>query len=472
MAFADSEQPADPPKKKKQLPFKRTVARKPVDNSPADSNRSKPKDENEESNIEFFRRQKDVFPVVIGEVKERATKEKSKLPDHHDRKRRKVSPESDDDTSWKKRSFGAVVEDTAARKEDKRERPIVLDDSDDDLIMDVKGKGKEIYRPSKTPTPKKPIPRPTKATFVFEDDDDDFYSAPSSRKPAAASTPTRSTRSGANNANVEISDDEPGLFETKPKIEEEPDADLEEIDTPDPYNEWVRRAEQQQLDAQDKDFAITFVVTSRLPDTRPLKVKRKIGQGMKVIMDTWVAKQKISHGIEIPDEVAASLFLTWKGKKVYKHTTPIILGVRVGPDGELLDASGEGYFDGSLHLEVWTDEAYAEYLKKKEKERKLKLGLVDDDIFGSDDKEPTPEAQKKKGIKVILKAKELEPVKCAVHDNTKVSRLVEVFRGERQIDPSQGVHIYFDGEKLDEESLVVDADIDPEETNQLEVHIR
>jgi hypothetical protein len=137
-----------------------------------------------------------------------------------------------------------------------------------------------------------------------------------------------------------------------------------------------------------------------------------------------------------------------------------------------MGTDGEGYAKGGILLEVWTDDAYAKYLKEKERERKLKLGFVDDDVFGSDEREPTPEPEKRKGIKVILKAKELEPVKCAIHDDTTIARLVETFRGQREIGPNQSVSIYFDGEKLDENSLVVDADIDPEDTNQLEVHIR
>jgi hypothetical protein len=34
------------------------------------------------------------------------------------------------------------------------------------------------------------------------------------------------------------------------------------------------------------------------------------------------------------------------------------------------------------------------------------------------------------------------------------------------------VAIWFDGERLDEDSSVADLDVDPDEANQLEVHIK
>jgi len=91
---------ADPPKKKKALPFKRTVARsKPLGDTPTDSDRPK----EAEDDIEFFRRGKDVFPTVLEEVERRVEKEKTKSPQNHERKRRKISLDSEDGASWKKR---------------------------------------------------------------------------------------------------------------------------------------------------------------------------------------------------------------------------------------------------------------------------------------------------------------------------------------------------------------------------------
>jgi len=198
-----------------------------------------------------------------------------------------------------------------------------------------------------------------------------------------------------------------------------------------------------------------------------------MGQELGLILDTWISTQIYKYEVEIAPDMIPSLFLTWKGKKVYKATTPISLGVQLDANRRLICPDNEGYVQDSLHLEVWTDEAYAERLKQKEHERKLRLGLADTaDDASDEERPPTHEAEKKKGIKVILKAKELEPVKVTIHEDTTVEQLVVEFRTKRDIGPGQSVSIYFDGEKLDEGSLVADADVDPDETNQFEVHVK
>jgi Ubiquitin-2 like Rad60 SUMO-like len=214
-------------------------------------------------------------------------------------------------------------------------------------------------------------------------------------------------------------------------------------------------------------------VSSQIEGTMPMMARRKLKQGMKVVLDTWTAQQRNKANIDIPEDVANSLFLTWKGNKIYSHSTAASLGVRVGPHGELEGNIGEGYQRGGLHLEVWTEEAYAYYLKRRDEEMALRLGIIDDDLPGSNfEKEPSPVPEKRKGIRVILKAKELEPLKTKVYDDTMVGTLINVFRTQRGVSADQAVSIFFDGERLDEDSLVKDADIDPEETTQLEVHIK
>lgn len=89
MATAESPQ-TDAPKKKKSL-FRRTVPRKkPTDpNSESHELVGTEKSQEEFNDLDFFKRSKDVFPMVLQEVLE----EKAPSPEKHDRKRRKVSIE-------------------------------------------------------------------------------------------------------------------------------------------------------------------------------------------------------------------------------------------------------------------------------------------------------------------------------------------------------------------------------------------
>ena len=253
----------------------------------------------------------------------------------------------------------------------------------------------------------------------------------------------------------------------------------------DEFSEWVARAREMQ--ARTQQAVVKVFVTSRLPGaTRPVLARRRLGQGVQLLLDAWVATQ------DLPDDVAARLFLTWKGNKIYGQSTLASLGVQVDEDGNLLvGPGGEGYLRGGLHLEVWTDEAYAEYLESRDREKARQLAALDedededdddddDDVFaaaGSEGEEvvvppPAPAQPKRKGVKVVLKSKNYEPLKLKAKDDTTVETVIEVFRVQRNVGPEWDVAIYFDGERLDEDSLVTDADVDPDEPNQFEVHVK
>jgi hypothetical protein len=355
----------------------------------------------------------------------------------------------------------------------KKEPRRLSDSSSDDLIMDVKGKGKEIIRAVKTPSPRKPAVRPivkAPARFLDSDDDSDFFAPRSARKVTSTShTSPRNTRSSVNNAPVKIDEDDDDIevIESKPKIEEQEDlgAAIQDIDSPDEYSSWVTKAKE--LGNRNPDVAINIMVTSKMENTVPMMVKRKLGQGMKLVLDTWAARQR-AHGTRIVGD-NAGLFLTWKKKKVYDHSTAASLGVQVGEDGRLVGDASDGFRNGGIHLEVWTDDLYSNYIRQKERERALHLGLSDSE----EEREPTPSlSPKKKGIRVVLKAKEFEPLKVTIDDDMTVEKLVSTFRSQRPVAPGRNVSIYFDGEKLDDDSLVTDADIDPDDANQFEVHIK
>jgi hypothetical protein len=192
-------------------------------------------------------------------------------------------------------------------------------------------------------------------------------------------------------------------------------------------------------------------------------------------------------GIVIPDDVAASLFLTWKGNKIYGHSTLASLGVRVDAQGVVKgDRGGEadGYFPMGIVLEVWSEQGYSDYLAEKGKKRRLELGSDDEDLAAGDAlvdgggmpsgsyRAPEPEAPRKKGIKIVMKAKDHEALRTTAREDTSVELLVEAFRTQREIGPEWEVAIWFDGERLDEESVLGDLDLDSDDVNQLEVHIK
>ncbi|KAK3339005.1 ubiquitin-2 like Rad60 SUMO-like-domain-containing protein [Neurospora tetraspora] len=545
----------DVPKKRRALPFKRTVARTPVNEPPpshAPENNS-----DEDDPLAFFRRSKDVFPMVLEDLQRASSEEKVKPSESpkegHVNKKRRVSSNAEGDNEA---PIGASSSSVSAPSRTSASR---VDSDDDDLIMDVKGKGKEIVRPDKArvPTPRKPLsttPRklgtPSKKRFAFSDDEDDhgkddLYSPHSKRrnpdrfssKPTALGRSTRATQRGSsplegfetsfnlpgasstskrrpfqsaaldsdNDSDLEVSEVRPkkrsaSFSSSPPPASSAADPDNEaatvadKADDDDDFAKWVTKAAA--LEADQANWTIDVLVTSRMPHTKPLTARRRMKQGLKLILDTWI-RQQVINGCEIPEEILGKLFLTFKGNRIYSNSTIASLGVKVDANGVLQLPPGamtsreamDGYViqgrNPGLVLEVWHEEFYEEELAKEKRRRERELGLIDDDE--EEDQQSGTGASgangmsrggseaaevKKTKIRVVLKAKDLQPLKIAVYEDTPVGTMVQVFRKQRDIKPEQTVVIQFDGEELRENMLVGAMDIERDETNQFEVYIK
>ena len=202
--------------------------------------------------------------------------------------------------------------------------------------------------------------------------------------------------------------------------------------------------------------------------------------------------------MDVSEQIQDKLFLTFKGNRIYSNSTIASLGVKVDADGVLQLPPGamtsreamEGYVMQrgipGLVLEVWHEEFYEEELAKDKKRRERELGLIDDDDEEEDGEnqhlgsngqsrggsEAAAAEAKKSKIRVVLKAKDLEPLKIAVYEDTPVGTMVEVFRTQKGIKPEQTIVMQFDGEQLSEDMLVGSMDIERDEPNQFEVYIK
>lgn len=108
------------------------------------------------------------------------------------------------------------------------------------------------------------------------------------------------------------------------------------------------------------DSVISILVSSDIEGTRPLVVRRRINQSLKIVRSTWCARQGFT------DDQAADIFLTWKGNKVFDHNTCRGIGIGVGIDG--LGGLGETEGGESVHFEAMTTEMWGE--REREKERR------------------------------------------------------------------------------------------------------
>lgn len=207
------------------------------------------------------------------------------------------------------------------------------------------------------------------------------------------------------------------------------------------------------------DPVVDILITSKMADTKPVMVKRKLSQRLKEAKHGWCDKQTIPD--QTKEEFRNSVFLMWRNHKLHDTTTSHSLGVSVGEDGELIYPVGMD-FEGKIHLFAWTESAYQIYqtreAEKARKEEAFKEGKV----------EEPPAAVK---IRLILKAKGMPDFKLFARPATTIEKMINAFRNapKNQIPEGQALSVYFDGEKLDPQSTVEEADMD--DMDVVEVHL-
>lgn len=142
------------------------------------------------------------------------------------------------------------------------------------------------------------------------------------------------------------------------------------------------------------DPVISILVSSDIENTRPLVVRRRINQSLKVVRFTWCTRQGFT------DDQAADIFLTWKGNKVFDHNTCRGIGIGVDELGNLEEEDA----DGNVHFEAMTAEMWGE--RERERERR----------YTTEVPETVPEVTEAAvpSMRLILKSKGYEDFKLKV----------------------------------------------------------
>jgi len=464
-----------PRPRKRALPFKRTVDSAPVTESASND---------DEDALGMFSHAKELFPELVRDMEEEHREEQEK-------KRRKLSENRCARSHLENNHLLHFIDCGLCRERStsppkrtpsSRRQSTVISDSDNDTIVDVKGKGKEVVRSGRSrspsspvakrsafaaPTPKRAAPekarRSSKALYDSDDSDGEY------KPPKSSSLASKQIIADSDSSDIEIIESKPA-----PKM---PDPDEDEPNEEPPVeeeeNEWIRKARllQEKQKSQSLNAIIWVFVTSPLPESgKPVAIKRRVTQNMQLILNAWVAKKRMD-GLLIPEEVEKSLILLWKGNKVYGENTLASLGIEIDELGEIKDAHGPGYINGGVHLEVVTEDFYAEWCRANKEGQLRRPG--DKALHGKVESEALiaqePKSQK---FKVVLKAKERE-VKFTVAEDKTVETMIQAFLVKTGLSADEwDVSIWLDGEQLEEDTQVKDLDLDKEDINQLEVHIK
>ena len=153
------------------------------------------------------------------------------------------------------------------------------------------------------------------------------------------------------------------------------------------------------------DPVIQILITSPIPDTEPLIVSRRISQRLKDVRLAWCARQPFTP------EFTPTVFLTWRGNRLFDVTTCKSLGIAVGPDGDILlkgrrDVMGEE--DRQVHVEALTEEILDE-------RQRSKSSVIAENVEESEVEEVLPHKKEKETqVRIILKAKGLDDFKLIV----------------------------------------------------------
>ena len=239
---------------------------------------------------------------------------------------------------------------------------------------------------------------------------------------------------------------------------------------------------------KEDDLEVKIMITSSIPDTKPLIAKRKASQSLKQVKEFWCKRNNMDS------KTTAQVFFTWKGTRLFDSTT--MRGIlqklkndhgRTREESAFDDGSEDEEEDpsqGRIVVEAMTLEIFEE--RQREKERKAQQpqqnagydSADDDDAYASYDEQEAARARAQKeaeeklkgSIVVRLVSQKVEPMNLRVRPHTSVAKMMQGFAATRKLEEGKTAWLVFDGERLDPGQTV--KDIGLEDEDEIEVHIR
>ncbi|EEQ88734.1 hypothetical protein RJZ56_007904 [Blastomyces dermatitidis] len=219
---------------------------------------------------------------------------------------------------------------------------------------------------------------------------------------------------------------------------------------------------------------VRILITSDLPNTNPLIVQRRLNQDLRDVRRAWCSRQGFD------DDMTASVFLTWKGRRLFDVTTCKSLGVLEDKEKGLLqplpirDYYNDSDDDGrdsewlEVHMEAVTEKLFEEKRRQAMKASQGGSGGSDEDEYDDGDNDDDDEdkdemgreSQEKQNVLLIfLKCPGIEDLKIRVRHKTHISSIIRSFREKRDIPSHRTVQLLFDGDQLHPDSMVSDNDM-------------
>jgi hypothetical protein len=194
------------------------------------------------------------------------------------------------------------------------------------------------------------------------------------------------------------------------------------------------------------DPVVQILISSEITNTKPLLVHRKLSQGLREVRLAWCNRQ------DFDPEVQSSIYLTWKGRRVFDVTTCRSLGVYAERNHIPADMDEDliaGYPELRIHMEAVADGP---------------LPVMHGNTSPDNTKIPTTaqatQDDKDEPMKLVLRSPGLDDFKIKARAKTPISRLISAFRTKKNIPMDQTISFLFDGDRLRPDDCLGDYDID------------
>ncbi|WPH03659.1 Hypothetical protein R9X50_00654200 [Acrodontium crateriforme] len=245
------------------------------------------------------------------------------------------------------------------------------------------------------------------------------------------------------------------------------DAKKQKSETPHgAFNERESKEGSNTEDRSENDPPIKLFLSSRIPNTTPLIVYRKLSQRLKDVRDAWCKRQGFS------EDFANGVFLIHRMHRIYNVTSCKSLGLEIDVHGNLTMKGAEGKTGlDQIHIEAVTEEIYDQLKAEKARDELKRQGLIEPDIEEQEvETKALPESIPQEPIiKILLKAKNRDDFKLKVKPTTLFSKIMAASKSHFGVAHDKNVFLEFDGERLNPDADVQSTDID--DMDCIDVHI-
>ncbi|KAJ0420715.1 ubiquitin-2 like Rad60 SUMO-like-domain-containing protein [Aspergillus carlsbadensis] len=194
---------------------------------------------------------------------------------------------------------------------------------------------------------------------------------------------------------------------------------------------------------------VQILITSKIANTRPLIIHRKMSQSLKGVRLAWCIHQNL------PKELHPTVILTWKGRRLFDVTTCRSLNINAHSafskdTSSFGDIFGEAQ-DIRIHMEAVTEETFTAAYQPS-------TGMFGSGSTPPASTEPQDTDQETRS-EIVLKCPGLDDFRLRVTPKTHVSHVVTAFREARGISTEFKVCLAFDGDRLDPQSCLEDSEM-------------